>query len=86
MLNSEPLRAMPSRPTFKQEDSFGPSDNVFEMQSYGDKTEATKTNGKCTETSLAEDYGENSKGSTAHDQRDMDRLGKKQELRVSQRH
>lgn len=76
---------MPSRPTFKQEDSFGPSDNVFELQSYGDKTEATKAGEKYTETTLVEDHGENYKGSTAHDQRDMDRLGKKQELRVSHR-
>jgi len=85
LLKSEPLRAMPSRPPFKQEDSFGPSDHVFELQSYGDKTEATKAGEKYTETTLAEDHGENYKGSTAHDQRDMDRLGKKQELRVSHR-
>jgi hypothetical protein len=74
---------MPFRPPFKQVDSSGPSDNVFELKSYGDKTEATKASGNYTETTLAEDHEENHKGATAHDQRDMDRLGKKQELRVS---
>jgi hypothetical protein len=74
---------MPSRPTFKKEDSFGPSNNVFELQSYGDETAAAKAERKYPETTLAEDHEENYKGSTAHDQRDMDRLGKKQELKVS---
>lgn len=74
---------MPSRPTFKQEDSFGPSDNVFELKSYSGETAAARTSQKYPETTLAEDNEENYKGATPNDQRDMDRLGKKQELRVS---
>lgn len=78
-----PLTTMPSRPTFKQENSFGPSTNVFELQSFGDETAAAKVDRKCPDATLAEDDEDNNKGATAHDQRDMDRLGKKQELRVS---
>lgn len=74
---------MPSRPTFKQEDSFGPSDNVFELKSYSGETATARTTQKYPGTSLAEDNEENHKGATPNDQRDMDRLGKKQELRVS---
>jgi hypothetical protein len=83
LFDLEPLTAMPSRPTFKQEDSFGPSDNVFKLQSYDDKTAASQAGRKYPQTTIAEDNGENCKGATPNDQRDMDRLGKKQELRVS---
>jgi hypothetical protein len=83
LLKIVPLTTMPSRPTFKQENSFGPSNNVFELQSYGDETAAAKADWKYPEATFAEDHEDNYKGATAHDQRDMDRLGKKQELRVS---
>jgi len=72
---------MPSRPIFKQEKSF--SENAFELQPYGNEAAAARSDPKYPEATLAEDYEEKHKSATANDQRDMDRLGKKQELRVS---
>lgn len=74
---------MPSTPTSKQEKPPSASGNAFEMQSYGGEAVASRLNGKTVEAVLVEEDEAKRKGATANDCHDMDRLGKKQELRVS---
>jgi hypothetical protein len=61
-------------------DVFG---NTFEMRSFGRKDVISRLNGKIVEAAIIEEHEAKHKGATANDQQDMDRLGKKQELRVS---
>ena len=68
---------MPSQPI-----STGVSGDVFEMGSYGREAVISRPNGKTLEAAIIEEHGAKDKGATVNDQQDMDRLGKKQELRV----
>ena len=69
---------MPSQPV-----SSGVSGDAFEMGSYGREAVLSRSNGKTAEAAIIEEHEAKHKGATANDQQDMDRLGKKQELRVS---
>jgi len=68
---------MPSQPI-----SSGVSGDAFEMGSYGREAVISRPNGKTAEAAIIEEHEAIHKGATANDQQDMDRLGKKQELRV----
>ena len=63
--------------------SSGVSGDAFEMNSYGRDAVISKSNSKTAEAAIIEEHEAKHKGATAEDQKDMDRLGKKQELRVS---
>ncbi|KAM0720175.1 hypothetical protein Q7P37_004311 [Cladosporium fusiforme] len=74
---------MASRPSSKQEHSFGPSGDAYETQSYGGEAASSAVDGK---TGIATNIDEDQcqlKGATVNDQHDMRRLGKTQELRRS---
>jgi hypothetical protein len=58
------------------------SGEAFEMRSYGHETVTLRPNGKTVEAALVEEHEAKHKGATTNDQHDMDRLGKRQELRV----
>ena len=58
------------------------SGDAFEMKSYGREAVISRSNGKTVEAAIIEEHGAKDKGATVNDRQDMDRLGKKQELRV----
>ena len=62
--------------------SKGVSGDTFELKSYGREAVSSRSNGKTVEAAIIEEHGAKDKGATVNDQQDMDRLGKKQELRV----
>lgn len=68
---------MPSKPV-----SSGVSDDAFDMGSYGREPVISRPNSKTVEAVTIEEHEAKHKGATVNDQKDMDRLGKKQELRV----
>ena len=61
---------------------FDSSSNAIELQSFTGDNMTSGTRKKNAEATIAEDDESELKGSTANDRHDMDRLGKKQELRV----
>ena len=74
---------MASRPGFKQGNSFGPSGDAYEMQSYAGYGAVSGSQGKNGDAMVITEESENKyKGATANDRHDMNRLGKTQELRV----
>jgi len=62
--------------------SNGVSGGMFEMKSHGEQAVTSRADDKTAEAALVEEHEAKRKGATANDQHDMDRLGKKQELRV----
>lgn len=56
--------------------------NAIEMQPFAGEILISRSNAKNVEATVTEEDESELKGSTANDRRDMDRLGKKQELRV----
>lgn len=64
--------------------SNGASSDAFEMKSFDREAVVSRSNAKNVETAIIEGHEAKHKGATANDQQDMDRLGKKQELRVRQ--
>lgn len=73
---------MASRPMFKQQDSFGPSANTYELQPYGGQSTPSIRHGVNGEAPVSAEDERRRKGATDNDQSDMNRLGKIQELRV----
>ena len=73
---------MASRPMFKQQDSFGPTANTYELQPYGGQSNPSISNGVNCEAPVSAEDERKRKGATINDQNDMNRLGKTQELRV----
>jgi hypothetical protein len=67
---------------FKQQDSFGPTANTYELQPYGGQSTPSISNGVSGEAPVSAEDERRCKGATVNDQNDMDRLGKTQELRV----
>lgn len=67
---------------FQHEKMSVASSNAIELQSFAGETATSRTNGKNAEATIVEKDERELKGSTKNDQQDMDRLGKKQELRV----
>jgi hypothetical protein len=76
---------MASRPMFKQQDSFGPTADAYELQPYGGQSTPSIRNGISGEAPILEEDERRRKGATVNDQNDMSRLGKTQELRVRSR-
>lgn len=76
---------MASRPMFKQQDSFGPTADVYELQPHGGQSTPSIRNGINGDAPIAEEDERRLKGTTVNDQNDMYRLGKTQELRVRSR-
>ncbi|KAM0692694.1 hypothetical protein Q7P36_007249 [Cladosporium allicinum] len=72
---------MASRPMFKQQDSFGPTADVYELQPHGGQSTPSIRNGINGDVPIAEEDERRLKGATVNDQNDMNRLGKTQELR-----
>jgi hypothetical protein len=73
---------MASRPMFKQQDSFGPTANTYELQHYGGQSTPSIRHGVNGEAPVSVEDECRRKGATVNDQSDMNRLGKIQELRV----
>jgi hypothetical protein len=76
---------MASRPMFKQQDSFGPTVDAYELQPHGGQSTPSIRNGINGDAPIAEEDERRLKGATVNDQNDMHRLGKTQELRVRSR-
>jgi hypothetical protein len=73
---------MASRPMFKQQDSFGPTADAYELHSYRDQASPSIRNGINSDAPVLAEDERKRKGQTVNDLNDMDRLGKTQELRV----
>jgi hypothetical protein len=76
---------MAFRPMFKQQDSFGPTADAYELQSYRDQASPSIRNGINGDAPVLAEDERKRKGQTVNDLNDMDRLGKTQELRVRSR-
>lgn len=73
---------MSHTPVSRHEKMSGASSNAIELQSLAGDNTTSRVNGKNLEAIMTEEDENELKGSTANDRHDMDRLGKKQELRV----
>jgi hypothetical protein len=73
---------MTSRLEFKQSIPLSPSGDAYEMQPYPSEAATSTVNGKSGGRATIEEDDSKHKGATANDRRDMQRLGKTQELSV----
>lgn len=73
---------MAFRPMFKQQNSFGPTADAYELQHYSDRPAPSIRNDINGDTPILEEEERKRKGATVNEQNDMNRLGKTQELRA----
>jgi hypothetical protein len=73
---------MSSAPQSHHEKMSASTTNAIEMQAFAGESFISRSNAKNVEATITEEDESELKGSTANDRQDMDRLGKKQELRV----